>query len=133
MSDADTKDKDKAVVEQGAIAGNQKETQTSEEKRQEEAAKEINQTSNASGETMHVRVAAPFREYFDGQAFSISAINLTGPFDILPEHHSFISLLTACDLAIRGLVDGEQKMVKISISGGIMHVKEDEVIVFLDV
>lgn len=75
MSDEDNKDK--AVVEQGALAGNQSDTQTTEEKQQEEAAKEINQTSNASGETMHVRVAAPFREYFDGQAFSISAINLT--------------------------------------------------------
>ena len=131
MSDEDSKDKD--VVQQGALAGNKAEVQTAEEKEQEKAAKEINKESNVSGETMHVRVAAPFREYFDGQAFSISAINLTGPFDILPQHHNFISLLTACDLSVRGLVEGEQKMIKISISGGIMHVKEDEVIVFLDV
>lgn len=130
MSDEDNKEK--AVTEQGAIAGNETVAQTALEREQEKAAKDFTRDKDVSGLTMHVRVAAPFREY-DGQAFSVSAINLTGPFDILPEHHNFISLLTACDMEIRGLVDGEQKLVKISISGGIMHVKEDEVIVFLDV
>jgi hypothetical protein len=135
MSDEDSKDKNKdtAVSEQGAIAGNETVEQTALEKEQAKAAKDLSKDKGASGLTMHVRVAAPFREYFDGQAFSVSATNLTGPFDILPQHHSFISLLTACDMEIRGLVDGEQKVIKISISGGIMHVKEDEVIVFLDV
>ena len=107
---------------------------TKQEKHEAAAVDEINKQSKRSGDlTMHVRVSAPFREYFDGQAFSLSAANLTGPFDILPKHHSFISLLTRCEVVIRGLVDGEQKVVKILISGGIIHVKADEVLVFLDV
>jgi hypothetical protein len=80
--------------------------------------------------SMNVTVHSPFRDYYNGRAFSISAVNATGPFDILPKHHNFISLLEPCDLVIRTVKKGDQK---ITISGGIMHVKADEIIVFLDV
>ncbi|HEY1835598.1 MAG TPA: F0F1 ATP synthase subunit epsilon [Candidatus Saccharimonadales bacterium] len=80
--------------------------------------------------TMHAKVYAPFKVYFDGVAASISAINITGPFDILPHHHNFITLLDSCDLIVRQTNGNEQK---VRISGGVMHVKQDQVIVFLDV
>ena len=80
--------------------------------------------------SMHVRVYSPFRDYYDGMAFSLSAENATGPFDILPRHHNFISLLSPCDMILRTTDNDEQK---IEISGGIMHVKADQVIVLLDV
>lgn len=78
---------------------------------------------------MHVKVYAPFKTYFDGIADSISAANDTGPFDILPRHHNFMTLLSACDIIVRS----DQGEEKISIARGIMHVKADRVIVFLDV
>ncbi len=78
---------------------------------------------------MHIKVYSPFRVYFDEDGYSISGVNGTGPFDILPRHHNFISLLSSCDLSIVG-IRGEQH---IRISGGLMHVKSDEVIVFLDI
>lgn len=80
--------------------------------------------------TMHVKVYAPFKVYFDEMALSISAENETGPFDILPHHHNFITLLKASDLVVHQL-DGTDQRIR--ISGGIMHVKADRVIVFLDV
>lgn len=80
--------------------------------------------------SMRVQVYSPFRDYFDGPAFSISAENETGPFDILPHHHNFISLLPACEVVIRS-VNGEES--KILIGGGLMHVKADRVVIFLDV
>lgn len=80
-------------------------------------------------ERMHVKVYAPFKTYYDGDAYSISAANETGPFDILPHHHNFMTLLSPCDIIVRG----ERNEEKITISRGIMHVKKDEVIVFLDV
>lgn len=80
--------------------------------------------------SMYVRVYSPYREYYDGQAFSISAENATGPFDILPRHHNFISLLTPCDIVIRTVNKGDRR---IRIAGGLMHVKADQTIVFLDV
>lgn len=78
---------------------------------------------------MLIRVYAPFKTYFNGIANSISAVNETGPFDILPKHHNFMTLLTPCDVIIRT----DQGEEKIAISRGIMHVKSDETIVFLDV
>ena len=79
--------------------------------------------------TMRVKVYSPFKVYFDQDALSISAVNNTGPFDILPRHHNFMTLLNPCDVVVQTSA-GEQK---ITISRGIMHVKADKVIVFLDV
>lgn len=79
--------------------------------------------------TMHVKVYSPFKVYYDDQADSISGENGTGPFDILPKHHNFMTLLSPCELIIRSF-RGEQK---IRISGGLMHVKADQVTVFLDI
>lgn len=79
---------------------------------------------------MHVRVASPFKVFFDDDAASLSGANATGPFDILPRHHNFISLLTESDLSI-GLPGGTT--TKVRISGGVMHVRADEVVVFLNV
>jgi F-type H+-transporting ATPase subunit epsilon len=79
---------------------------------------------------MNVKVYAPFKVYFEGEAASVSAASATGPFDILPRHHNFITLLLAGDVTVRPVNGAEQK---IRISGGVMHVKEDQVVVFLDV
>ncbi len=80
--------------------------------------------------TMHIKVHSPFRVYFDENAYSISGANATGPFDILPQHHNFMTLLTPGDLLIR---TPDRGTVTIRISQGVMHVKKDAVIVFLDV
>ena len=82
-----------------------------------------------AGSEMHVRVHAPYKVYFDGPAQSVSAINDTGPFDVLAKHHNFMTLLSACDLIVR---HGDEQE-KISIQRGVMHVKANEVVVFLDV
>lgn len=105
-------------------------SQTRAEREEAKAVKEFKNAKIGGQLTMRVRVYSPFRDYYDGDAFSITAVNATGPFDILPRHHNFISLLSACDLVIRSAAAGEQKII---ISGGIMHVKADQVIVFLDV
>lgn len=79
--------------------------------------------------TVHIRVASPFKTFFDEDAVSISAVNDTGPFDILPHHHNFITLLNACEIVVR-TARGD---FRIQISGGIMHVKADQIAVFLNV
>lgn len=78
---------------------------------------------------MHVKIYAPFKTYYDGIADSISAVNQTGPFDILPRHHNFMTLLNPGDVIVRS----EKGEDKVTINRGIMHVKADRVIVFLDV
>lgn len=78
---------------------------------------------------MKVKVYSPYQVYFNDEATSISAVNDTGPFDILKGHHRFLTLLVPCELMIIAKA-GEEK---IKISRGIMYVKEDRVTVFLDV
>lgn len=88
----------------------------------------LDQTPNTMP-TMHIKVYSPFKTYFDDDGYSISAENETGPFDILPHHHNFMTLLNACELVVRT----PNATRKIRISGGLMHVKADRVIVFLDI
>ncbi len=78
---------------------------------------------------MQIKVYSPYQVYFNDDAVSISAVNDTGPFDILKGHHRFLTLLDPCELVIEAK-NGEEK---IKISRGIMYVKEDRVTVFLDV
>lgn len=80
-------------------------------------------------QVLHIKVYSPYKMYFDEEANSITAVNRTGEFDVLPKHHNFISLLDPCELAI----DSLRGPVPIKISGGIMHVRGDNVVVFLDV
>lgn len=79
---------------------------------------------------MQVKIYAPFKVYFDGPAVSVSAVNRVGPFDILENHHNFISLLEPGDVIVRA--DGKPDFA-MKINRGVIHVKKDEVKVFLDV
>ncbi len=124
-----SEDANKAVATTDAITAENIESQQDTDK--DKAAQEYSKAADGRP-TMKARVYSPFKSYFDGVAFSLSATNKTGDFDILPHHHNFISLLIPCVVTIR-TVENEEKPVKIKISGGILHVKADEVIVFLDV
>ncbi len=86
-------------------------------------------TTEKADQTISVKVASPYQVYFDEQAYSISGVNATGPFDVLPGHHNFITLLEPCELFIRSGA-GERK---IRINGGLMHIKANMANVFLDV
>lgn len=79
---------------------------------------------------MAVKVYAPFQVYFEGDAYSVSAVNATGPFDILPRHKNFLCMLVPCKLTIQP-VNGDAKTIK--IHRALMHVKADRVVVFMDV
>lgn len=80
--------------------------------------------------TMQVKVHAPFQIYFEGEAYSVSAVNETGPFDILPQHRNFLCMLVPCTLLVEP-VDGKPRRIK--IHRALMHVKSDRVVVFMDV
>lgn len=106
----------------------------------EETAPQPTETSPATGgaetavksngkPTMAVKVYAPFKVYFEGEAYSISAVNATGPFDILPRHHNFLCMLVPCVLKVMTL----QGPKEIKIHRALMHVKADYVAVFVDV
>jgi F0F1-type ATP synthase epsilon subunit len=80
--------------------------------------------------SMHVKIYAPFRTYYDADAYSVSAVNRTGPFDVLPHHKNFMSLLMPCTITVR---TPKKKDFNLKVTRGVMHVKSDRVTVFLDV
>jgi hypothetical protein len=125
MSDAGSVDEQKALDNSVAPASRQ-------EQEEQTALKDYNQNKGAqAGKAgMRVKIHSPFHEYFDAPAQSVSAENATGPFDILPHHHNFISLLTPCDVVVRRTDQDDRRF---RISGGMMHVKADQVVIFLDV
>ena len=88
--------------------------------------------AESSKPTMRVKVYSPFKIYYEEESYSISAVNATGPFDIFPHHHNFMTLLEPSVVTIRPAGVGAQEQ-KIRISGGLMHVKGDKVIIFLDI
>jgi F0F1-type ATP synthase epsilon subunit len=105
-------------------------TTTSTDQTQDEASKKPEiKVDTGDADHMHVKVYAPFKVYFDGIATSISAVNETGPFDILPRHHNFMTLINQGEVIVRT----DQAEEKFKIMRGIMHVKADDVVVFLDV
>ena len=78
---------------------------------------------------IYVKIYAPFKDYYDGVAKSVTATNDTGKFDVLAEHHNFITILNAGEIIVRD----EQGEHKIESEPAIMHVKGNQVIVFLNV
>lgn len=88
------------------------------------------QADSNSTTSLHVKIYSPFNTYYDGEAESISAENDTGPFDVLLGHKRFLTLLNPCEIIIRRKA-AENETVK--ITRGMMHVKENQVVVYLDV
>ncbi|MBI3889043.1 hypothetical protein HY312_00490 [Candidatus Saccharibacteria bacterium] len=102
-----------------------------DEKPQVEVATEPEQAApkHSGKPTVAIKVYAPFKIYYEGEGYSLSAVNATGPFDILPHHHNFLCMLVPCNLKIQ-TPDGE-KIIK--IHRALMHVKADSITVFVDV
>lgn len=77
--------------------------------------------------TLKVIARAPFELYYDGPAEVVSAENKIGPFDILPHHADFFSVLRPCTVIIE---KPEGDPVTITINNGIVTVRGDEVMLF---
>lgn len=88
-------------------------------------------STQRDGKSMNIKIYSPQKIFFNERAASISAVNATGPFDVLAMHHNFITLLSPCELVIRRLDEKTEQHIR--IAGGLMHVKADEVTVFLDI
>lgn len=87
--------------------------------------------SKPSGKpTISVKVYAPFHVYYEGEAYSLSAVNDVGPFDILPGHHNFLCMLVPSEVSI-ATPDKGTKTVK--IHRALLHVHQNHVAVFMDV
>ncbi len=89
------------------------------------------QATEGAKEYQHFRVKifSPYQTYYEGDAVALSAANRTGPFDILPGHINFFSLLTGGQVVLN---TGFQRL-EFQIARGILRVNRDEVTLFADI
>lgn len=78
--------------------------------------------------TLSVTARAPFHIYYEGPAQAVSAKNRIGKFDILPGHADFFSVLSPGDIVIETDADP----ISFTISNGIITVRDNEVMMFVN-
>lgn len=76
-----------------------------------------------------VKIFSPYQTYYEGEAVSLSASNRTGPFDVLPGHINFFSLLSGGQVVIN---TGFQRL-EFQVARGIIRVNGNAVTLFADV
>ena len=87
------------------------------------------QVKNVDRNLLHVEVRNPDKVLFSGTAVTVSSKNSVGPFDILPQHENFISLLSG---NITIYQDKHQKQ-EIPSTSAIVKNKLNKVNIFLGV
>lgn len=77
----------------------------------------------------YVKIFSPFEVYFEGEVSAVSAINETGPFDVLKDHANFISILPAGSVKILTRFGKRE----VEISRGILRASNNRVTLFANV
>lgn len=78
---------------------------------------------------LHVIARAPFTVYYEGEATAVSAANQVGPFDVLPGHADFFSVLDPGQVIIE-VPEGDP--VTFDINAGIITARSNEVHLFVN-
>ena len=71
---------------------------------------------------------SPFHIYYEGVALLVSANNKVGPFDVLPGHADFFSVMSPGEV----MIETESDPINFKISNGIVAVRNDEVMLFVN-
>ena len=80
-------------------------------------------------QALHVEVRSRQGLMFEGELFAVSSFNQAGPFDVLPGHTNFISMIK--DKLILRRHDG--RVEEINVQDGVIMVEGDKVEVFLGI
>lgn len=87
--------------------------------------------STTTKSILTVIARAPFHVYYEGEALAVSATNSVGPFDILPGHADFFSILNPGNVSIA--TDPSSEPMTFDITNGIVAVRNDEVMLFVNI
>jgi F0F1-type ATP synthase epsilon subunit len=82
-----------------------------------------------SGE-LQVIVATPDEQIWEGKAESVSSENSAGPFDILPQHANFVTMIKGKPIVVRTQGDGEKTF---SYKNAVITVSGDKVSIYTDI
>ena len=84
--------------------------------------------SSAEAPTISVVARAPFHVYYEGPAYSLTATNRVGVFDILPGHADFFSMLTPCTV----IIDTDKEQILFEAHNGMITVRDNQVMLFVN-
>lgn len=84
---------------------------------------------HAADQQLTVIARAPFEVYYEGPAEAVSGVNKVGEFDILPGHADFFSMLVPGEILIE---TGADEPVTFNIANGIIAVRDNEVMLFVN-
>lgn len=88
----------------------------------------MKQVADLSEAGLNVIARAPFHIYYEGPAKVVSGSNRVGPFDILPGHADFFSILKPGEI----IIDTPTDQVVFPVGGGIVAVRNNEVMLFVN-
>ncbi|MDB5238001.1 MAG: atpC [Candidatus Kaiserbacteria bacterium] len=80
--------------------------------------------------TLHVQVLSPKGIVWEGEAQSVSSVNSQGPFDLLPQHAHFISLVEKKPIVV---VDVSGKESTLSYDTAVVRLFDDVVTIYADI
>jgi F0F1-type ATP synthase epsilon subunit len=75
-----------------------------------------------------VTARAPFHIFYEGAARSVTATNKVGLFDVLPGHADFFSVLNPGEV----IIETASEPVSFNITNGIITVRDNEVMLFVN-
>lgn len=79
---------------------------------------------------LNVVVMDPDGKVWEGRAESVSSENSVGPFDILPQHSNFVTLVRNKPITIHEMTGKHQTL---TYQSAVLVVKEDSVIIYKDI
>ena len=79
---------------------------------------------------LSVYVASAEGVLWEGAAQSVSSANRDGPFDVLPQHARFITMLSDTPLTVRPLSGDTQTF---ALRRAVMHVRDNTVAVYVGI
>jgi F0F1-type ATP synthase epsilon subunit len=78
---------------------------------------------------LSVKARAPFHVFYEGPAKSVSGANSVGKFDVLPGHADFFSVMIPGDV----IIETDKEPLVFAVSSGIITVRNDEVLLFVNI
>lgn len=84
----------------------------------------------APEETIAVTVINPDERVWEGRAYSVSSVNSAGPFDILPEHANFVTMIRNQPVIVRTIDHGEKTF---TYKNAVITVNDNKVSIYTEI
>jgi len=78
-------------------------------------------------EQLNVRVISPEKVIWEGMAHSVSSKNVDGPFDVLPEHANFITIIYKEPIVIRSI---DKKLITYTFDQSVLYTHNSDVRIY---